>query len=44
MAPAIAVERMRELVGSVLDPDVHVALAAVVERRTALIFLDDERA
>jgi putative nucleotidyltransferase with HDIG domain len=44
MDPAIAVERMRDLVGSVLDPAVHRALEAVVKRRATLIFLDDQRA
>jgi putative two-component system response regulator len=41
MEPAVAVERMKDLVGSVLDPDVYRALAAVVQRRAALVFLDD---
>lgn len=43
MDPAIAVERMRDLVGSVLDPAVHKALEAVVKRRATLVFLDDQR-
>jgi putative two-component system response regulator len=41
MPPEIAVERMRDLVGTVLDPAVHRALEAVVTRRLALVFLDD---
>ncbi len=41
MAPEIAVERMRDLVGTVLDPQVHRALEAVVIQRQALVFLDD---
>jgi putative nucleotidyltransferase with HDIG domain len=41
MSPELAVERMRDLVGSVLDPAVHTALEAVVHRRQALVFLDD---
>lgn len=41
MEPAAAIERMRELVGTVLDPDVHAALARVVAGRHALPFLDD---
>jgi hypothetical protein len=41
MAPEIAVERMRDLVGTVLDPQVHRALEAVVSQRQALVFLDD---
>jgi len=43
MPPECAVERMRDLVGSVLDPAVHGALEAVVAQRQALIFLDDGR-
>ena len=41
MPPEIAVERMRDLVGTVLDPAVHRALEAVVTQRQALVFLDD---
>lgn len=41
MSPELAVERMRDLVGTVLDPGVHRALEAVVKRRQALVFLDD---
>jgi HD-GYP domain-containing protein (c-di-GMP phosphodiesterase class II) len=41
MLPEIAVERMRDLVGTVLDPAVHRALEAVVTQRQALVFLDD---
>jgi putative two-component system response regulator len=37
----VAVERMRDLVGSVLDPAVFGALEASVSRRQALVFLDD---
>jgi len=43
MSPEIAVERMRDLVGTVLDPTVHRALEAVVSQRQALVFLDDAR-
>jgi cyclic di-GMP phosphodiesterase len=43
MAPEAAVERMRELVGTVLDPGVHRALEATVSQRQALVFLDDAR-
>ena len=39
----LAIERLRDLVGTVLDPRVHRALQAVVARREALIFLDDGR-
>jgi putative two-component system response regulator len=41
MPPEDATERMRELVGSALDPAIHDALEAVVARRQALVFLDD---
>jgi putative nucleotidyltransferase with HDIG domain len=41
MPPEEAVERMRELVGTAVDPAVHQALEAVVVRRQALVFLDD---
>jgi ribonuclease P protein subunit RPR2 len=44
MLPELAVERLRDLVGTVLDPAVHRALQAVVARREALVFLDDGRA
>ncbi len=43
MSPQIAVERMRDLIGTVLDPAVHRALEAVVSHRQALIFVDEER-
>ncbi len=43
MPPDIAVERMRDLAGTVLDKDVHRALEAAVKRRQALVFLDDVR-
>ena len=41
MPPEIAVERMRDLVGTMLDPAVYQALEAVVTHRQALVFLDD---
>ena len=41
MPPEMAVERMRDLVGTVLDPAVYQALEAVVSQRQALVFLDD---
>lgn len=44
MSAEVAVERLRDLVGSVIDPAVHQALEAVVSRRQALVFLDDARA
>lgn len=37
----LAVERMRDLVGTAIDPAIHEALAAVVSRRQTLVFLDD---
>jgi hypothetical protein len=36
-----AVSRMRDLVGTVISPDVHRALSAVISRRRALVFLDE---
>jgi putative two-component system response regulator len=44
MSPELAVERMRDLVGTVLDPGIHRALESVVQRRQALVFLDDAKA
>jgi putative two-component system response regulator len=44
MPPEVAVERMRDLIGTVLDPVVHRALETVVARRQALVFLDDAQA
>lgn len=41
MTPDEAVARMRDLVGTVIDADVHRALSTVVARRTTLTFLDD---
>jgi putative two-component system response regulator len=43
MPPETAVERMRDLVGTVIDPVIHRALEAVVSRRQTLVFLDDAR-
>lgn len=43
MLPELAVERMRDLTGTVLAPEVHGALEAVVKRRQALVFLDEEK-
>jgi HD-GYP domain-containing protein (c-di-GMP phosphodiesterase class II) len=44
MEPEVAVERMRDLIGTVLEPEVHAALEKVVARRQTLVFLDDSRA
>lgn len=41
LGPEQAVARMRELGGTTLDPEVLDALAAVIDRRQALIFLDE---
>jgi putative nucleotidyltransferase with HDIG domain len=43
MPPELAVERIRDLVGSVIDPAVHQGLEAVVSQRQPLVFLDDAR-
>jgi putative two-component system response regulator len=43
MPPEMAVEHMRDLIGTVIDPNVHRALEAVVARRQTLVFLDDAR-
>ena len=43
MPPEMAVERMRDLTGSALDPEVCEALEAAVRRRQTLVFLDDVR-
>lgn len=44
VSPEAAVKRMRELVGTAIDPSIHGALDAVVTRRQALVFLDDTQA
>ncbi|MFZ5625495.1 MAG: HD domain-containing phosphohydrolase [Gemmatimonadota bacterium] len=41
MAQEIAVERMRDLIGTFIDGQVHTALESVVRQRQALVFLDD---
>lgn len=43
LTPELAVERMHELIGTVLAPEVHQALTAVVDRGKALVFVDEER-
>jgi putative nucleotidyltransferase with HDIG domain len=43
LAPELAVERMRGLIGTVLAPEVHQALSSVVESGAALVFVADER-
>jgi putative two-component system response regulator len=42
LTPELAVDRMRDLTGTVLAPEVHQALAAVVDRGSALVFVGDE--
>ncbi len=44
MPAETAVDRMRELIGTALDPRVFHALEAVVTRRQTLVFLDDASA
>ena len=44
MSPEEAVSRMRDLTGTVISPAVHYALASVVARNQALVFLDDRDA
>lgn len=43
LTPELAVERMQGMIGTVLAPEVHRGLAAVVERGGALIFVGEER-
>jgi putative two-component system response regulator len=43
LTPELAVERMRELTGTVLAPEVHRAMVGVVERGTALVFVGEEQ-
>jgi putative two-component system response regulator len=43
LTPELAVERMRELTGTVLAPEVLRALSAVVDRGSALVFVGDEQ-
>jgi HD-GYP domain-containing protein (c-di-GMP phosphodiesterase class II) len=43
MASDVALARIRDLAGTVIDPAVHQALEAVVSQRQALVFLDDAR-
>jgi HD-GYP domain-containing protein (c-di-GMP phosphodiesterase class II) len=44
ISPESAVAEMKKLIGTTIAPQVHEALAAVVGRRRALIFLDDQAA
>ncbi|MGH7581737.1 MAG: HD domain-containing phosphohydrolase [Gemmatimonadales bacterium] len=41
MTPEEAVNRMRDLTGTVIHPDVHRALSGVIARRGALVYLDE---
>lgn len=42
MPPEMAVERLRDLAGTVIDPAVHRALETVVRHRPTLTFLDEK--
>jgi response regulator RpfG family c-di-GMP phosphodiesterase len=42
MTPELAVERMADLSGTVLDPQVYEALVRIVGRRQTLVFLDED--
>jgi putative nucleotidyltransferase with HDIG domain len=42
LTPELAVDQMREVIGTVLAPEVHQALATVVRRGKALVFVADE--
>jgi putative two-component system response regulator len=44
MPPEMAVEHVRDLIGTVIDSKVHRALESVVAHRQTLVFLDDARA
>ncbi|MDZ4257524.1 MAG: response regulator [Gemmatimonadales bacterium] len=44
MTPEEAVRRMRDLIGTVIDPEVHRALELIVARRQSLVFLDERAA
>jgi putative two-component system response regulator len=43
LTPEMAVEKMHGLIGTVLAPEVHQGLGALVERGRALVFLAEER-
>jgi HD-GYP domain-containing protein (c-di-GMP phosphodiesterase class II) len=43
LTPELAVERMQDLIGTMLAPEVHRALGVVVERGRALVFVDERR-
>lgn len=43
LTPEMAVEKMRGLIGSVLAPEVHRGLGALVEGGRALVFVDEDR-
>jgi putative nucleotidyltransferase with HDIG domain len=44
MSPEVAIERMRDLIGTAIDPAIHRAIDTVVTQRQALVFLDDPQA
>lgn len=43
LTPEMAVEKMLGMIGTVLAPEVHQGLGALVERRRALVFVDEGR-
>ncbi len=43
LTPEMAAEKMRDMVGTTLAPDAHRGLSGVVERGSALVFVDEER-
>jgi len=43
LTPELAVEKLHAMSGSLLAPEVHRALSAVVERGSALVFVDEVR-
>ena len=42
MDPDLAIEHMRELVGTIIGAEEYAAMAAVASRRQALVFIEDE--
>lgn len=43
MSPEFAIERLRDIMGTAVEPGVYLALEAVVGRRRTLVFLEDDR-
>jgi HD-GYP domain-containing protein (c-di-GMP phosphodiesterase class II) len=42
MEPDLAIDHMREMVGTIIGPEEIEAMAAVASRRQALVFIEDE--